>query len=76
MTTNPTTLAALRLLASARANDRERPEGSASSPTRNGRAVVTWNRPDGYFDVGTPARSLATGTWKEVLPTLEKLIAA
>lgn len=39
-----------------------------------GEVLVTWNRVDRVYDVGTEARSVATGRRSDVLPALEKLI--
>lgn len=68
-----TTATPAQLLAQARAAARLNPTGIAA--VTHGRAIVTWSTPTQSYDVGTAARSHATGRRRDVLPVLERLLA-
>jgi hypothetical protein len=67
---------AAKLLADARATDPGRSAGAVRHKRPSGDVLVSWNRVDKRYDVGTEARSLAQGRRSDVLPILEKLLGA
>lgn len=68
-------MTARQLLDAARQASPDRPEGTARQPHPGGTVLVTWDRVNQRYDVGTEARSIVKGRRSIVLPTLEKLVA-
>jgi hypothetical protein len=67
---------ASKLLAAARSTNLGRPEGTVRHARAAGDVLVTWDRVAKLYDVGTDARSIATGRRGDVLPALETLLAS
>jgi len=74
MNTADATHTAAKLLNTARAASPGRPEGTITVKTSR-EVVVTWNRVERTYDVGTPAKSYAEGPRRVVLPVLEGLLS-